>query len=268
MEKSRDLLSHLAAELDRAPEAFLNRVNENLAKKEPDYPPIPHLVDGEPRFGVSLVLAFEYPHVFVNAVNESFSKFPLHLPPGDGPPGSNGAYITDQMHFTLLNVGIDCPGPEADRLVTAVKPPLSRLICTDFAVGSAVRVMCDQATVRPIFRIMPDGSIILLGSGAEFLRAFCDFRQSVLPVIERLTSGSEAYNIWMHTVYARPPKELTASQIEIIAKAAESLENEGRERIKLENARFAIMKFKDKKAILPPDALHAYNLAGHEWVES
>ncbi len=298
MERSRDLLSRMATELVageletaeveatrleaaraeatelefakvEAATSFLGRVICSLRKAESDYPPIPLERRGQPLFGVSLVLAFEYPNDFVNAINAGFADFPLLVPDRGASALGLGAYVTSQMHFTLINVGLNLRRSEADRLFTALKPPLRRLIRTDFAARRAVETMYQEPKVSRIFRVMRDGSLILLGSGARFLQAFCDLRQAVSPVISRLSSASSAaYNIWMHTVYARPAQPFTAAQVAILAGGANGLQQGliADERIDLQEARLAIMMFEDKKAILPPVELSVYHLVEDDWL--
>jgi hypothetical protein len=83
------------------------------------------------------------------------------------------------MHFTLLNVGIELPAAKKDRLVTALKPALGQLIRTDFTVQRSVQTMRDQAKMRPLSRIMRDGSLILR---IPFYSACCyDFIRHPIP---------------------------------------------------------------------------------------
>lgn len=194
----------------------------------------------EDAYGVSLVLFFRYPDTILGDLRNYLQ------------PMEDTLCETPTHHFTIFNIGTAIPVQDVHHVQTLVKNDWERQLRRDFHLHNLAKSL-QSAAVRAELYVMPDGSLVLFGSG-EFLESMHEFRlklrEQVLPLDLESILARDAQPVWTHTVFTRIIDRILPSQIEAIR--ARCLAGTG-ERIVLENAQIGLMTFKDAKAMLSPE---------------
>lgn len=225
--QSKKLIAHTWEMID------INSINDRFRNG----PFVPQ--EREDAYGVSLVLSFEYPETLLGDLEKYLQ--PIH----------NALWTTPKHHFTIFNIGTEIRVRDVENVRTLVQKDLERQLRRDFELHNLAKSL-QSAAVRPELYVMPDGSIILFGSG-KFLESMHEFRlklrEQVLPMDLESILARDAQPVWTHTVFSRITDKILPDQIQ---KPPERLAGTG-ERINLKNAQISLMTFKDAKAMLSPE---------------
>lgn len=244
--RSKKLISKEWTEVDQA---FLSNVNDCIGRNiaQGVYPPRER-TDG--LCGLSLVITFEYPSSFWEAAKNCLDPICQ---------ASQAVYCTPVPHFTILNVGTEIPLKNVQDVCRNVRERLESEIRRNDDLCRLVQSVCKCAKMRSETRLMPDGSIIMLGSGAfpkQVHELRLKLREDMLALDLGPSHKRDAQPVWTYAVLARIGEHpIGMDKIGQLQRSYRDFRRDWPQTRQAELARPALklMIFRDKKAILRPE---------------
>ena len=189
--------------------------------------------------GLSLVLFFDYPNKFKKRIENSLGAI------------ENKIWTTKQHHLTIFNIGTAIPTCVIDQIESYYHDKIKSKLEENTNFCKSVNKVLSNATIDSNLNLLPDGSIVLFGSG-ELLKAMHKLRVKLRKSIISVDLGKifeyDAQPVWIHTAFARIVKKPDLTNFESFVNKAivkEDLKGES-----LKNVRFGLMRFEDKKAMM------------------
>jgi hypothetical protein len=217
------------------------------------YPPNPRL-DPQKQpllYGLSLVVTFEYPKGLKDAIIDHLTRIPC-------------TYFTSCNHFTVLNIGTEIPPTQVARIRNLVIQRISGKLTNDYRLNGSIREALTSLQIRPEIRMIPDGSIVLFGSGS-LLEAIYELklklRKDLFSLDIDFDPRRDRQPIWIYTVFARIGRPIEMPVVAAMATSYKGFQktHPAAKAIPLFNSKkpkLGLLTFGDHKAILPPVDFH------------